>query len=101
MKLTKPVISTKECCQEHAGEIFNIKLAIRFKETWEQIKFLNSRYGDFQVKTALYNFTIEIMTQGKWGTSLGVANSCLFLSTDASKSNTGEALSVDSGRSLW
>lgn len=32
MKLTKPVISTKECCQEHAGEIFNIKLAIRFKE---------------------------------------------------------------------
>ena len=33
MKLTKPVISTKECCQEHAGEIFNIKLVIRFKET--------------------------------------------------------------------
>ena len=50
MKLTEPVLRTKECCQEHAGEIFNIKLAIRFKETWEQIKFLNSRYGDFQVK---------------------------------------------------
>lgn len=50
MKLTKPVISTKECCQEHAGEIFNIKLAIRFKETGEQLKFLNSSERDFQVK---------------------------------------------------
>lgn len=24
MKLTEPVIRTKECCHEHAGEIFNI-----------------------------------------------------------------------------
>ncbi|MEW6215092.1 MAG: hypothetical protein AB1478_07830 [Nitrospirota bacterium] len=24
MKLTEPVLRTKECCHEHAGEIFNI-----------------------------------------------------------------------------
>lgn len=50
MKLTEPVISTKKCCQEHAGEIFNIQLAIRFKEILKQIALLNTPEGDFQVK---------------------------------------------------
>jgi hypothetical protein len=27
MKLTEPVLRTKECCYKHANEIFNIELA--------------------------------------------------------------------------
>jgi hypothetical protein len=30
MKLTGPVLSTKECCHEHAGEIFYLKPATPF-----------------------------------------------------------------------
>jgi len=40
----------KECYQEYACEIFNIKRAIRFKGTLEQIGLLSRRCGDFQME---------------------------------------------------
>ena len=55
----------------------------------------------FKKKKDLYEFTIDRTPQKKWGTSLDVANACLFLSTEASKYITGETLSVDGGWSAW
>ena len=64
--------------------------------------FCETSYAEnFKQKTELYNFTIDRIPQRKWGTSLDVANACLFLSTDASKYITGEVLSVDGGWSAW
>jgi 2-deoxy-D-gluconate 3-dehydrogenase len=56
---------------------------------------------NFKKKKELYNFTIERTPQKKWGTSLDVANACLFLSTQASDYITGEVLNVDGGWSAW
>lgn len=64
--------------------------------------FCETSYAEnFKKKTELYDFTIERTPQRKWGTSLDVANACLFLSTDASKYITGEVLNVDGGWSAW
>lgn len=64
--------------------------------------FCETSYTEnFKKKTDLYKFTLERTPQGKWGSSLDVANACLFLSSDASKYITGEILSVDGGWSAW
>jgi len=64
--------------------------------------FCETSYAEnFKKKTELYKFTIERTPQGKWGTSLDVANACLFLSTNASQYITGDVLSVDGGWSAW
>jgi 2-deoxy-D-gluconate 3-dehydrogenase len=64
--------------------------------------FCETSYAEnFKTKTDLYNFTIERTPQRRWGTSLDVANACLFLSTEASKYITGEVLNVDGGWSAW
>ncbi|MCF7907806.1 MAG: SDR family oxidoreductase [Candidatus Omnitrophica bacterium] len=55
----------------------------------------------FRKKEELYKFTIERTPQKKWGTSLDIAEACLFLSTEASKYITGEVLNVDGGWSAW
>ena len=56
---------------------------------------------NFKKKKDLYEFTIDRTPQKKWGTSLDVANACLFLSSEASRYITGEILSVDGGWSAW
>jgi len=64
--------------------------------------FCATSYAEnFKKKSSLYDFTIERTPQKKWGTSLDVANTCLFLSTEASQYITGEVLSVDGGWSAW
>ncbi|MCP4265463.1 MAG: SDR family oxidoreductase [Candidatus Brocadiaceae bacterium] len=64
--------------------------------------FCETSYTEqFKKKTELYKFTIERTPQRKWGTSLDVANACLYLSTDASKYITGETLNLDGGWSAW
>ncbi|OHB11773.1 MAG: hypothetical protein A3G46_01520 [Candidatus Zambryskibacteria bacterium RIFCSPLOWO2_12_FULL_39_16] len=64
--------------------------------------FCETSYAEnFKKKTDLYKFTLDRTPQGKWGSSLDVANACLFLSSDASKYITGETLNVDGGWSAW
>jgi len=64
--------------------------------------FCETSYTEnFKKKKELYNFTLERTPQKKWGSSLDVANACLFLSTDASNYITGEVLNVDGGWSAW
>ena len=64
--------------------------------------FCETSYTEqFKKKTELYKFTIERTPQKKWGTSIDVANACLYLSTDASKYITGEVLNIDGGWSAW
>lgn len=64
--------------------------------------FCETSYTEnFKKKIELYNFTLERTPQKKWGSSLDVANACLFLSTDASNYITGEVLNVDGGWSAW
>lgn len=64
--------------------------------------FCETSYAEnFKKKTELYRFTLERTPQKKWGTSLDVANACLFLASDAAKYITGEVLNVDGGWSAW
>lgn len=64
--------------------------------------FCETSYAEnFKKKTELYEFTLERIPQRKWGTSLDVANACLFLASDAARYITGEVLSVDGGWSAW
>ena len=64
--------------------------------------FCKTSYAEnFKKKTELYKFTIERTPQKKWGTSLDIANACLFLASDAAQYITGEVLNVDGGWSAW
>lgn len=64
--------------------------------------FCETSYAEnFKKKTELYKFTIERTPQKKWGTSLDIANACLFLASDAAQYITGEVLNVDGGWSAW
>lgn len=64
--------------------------------------FCETSYAEnFKKKTELYKFTIERTPQKKWGTSLDIANACLFLASDAAQYITGEVLNVDGGWSVW
>ncbi|MBU2044079.1 MAG: glucose 1-dehydrogenase [Candidatus Omnitrophica bacterium] len=60
-----------------------------------------SYFENFKKKEDLYKFTIERTPQKKWGSSLDVANCCLFLASEASNYITGEVLNVDGGWSAW
>lgn len=64
--------------------------------------FCETSYAEnFRKKSELYQFTLDRTPQKKWGSSLDIANACLFLSTPASGYITGEVLSVDGGWSAW
>lgn len=64
--------------------------------------FCETSYAEnFKKKTELYKFTIERTPQKKWGTSMDIANACLFLASDAARYITGEILNVDGGWSAW
>jgi len=64
--------------------------------------FCETSYTEnFKKKTELYKFTIERTPQKKWGTSMDIANACLFLASDAANYVTGEILNVDGGWSAW
>jgi len=64
--------------------------------------FCKTSYAEnFKKKSDLYDFTIERTPQRKWGTSLDVASTCLFLSSEDSGYITGEVINVDGGWSAW
>lgn len=64
--------------------------------------FCETSYTEnFKEKTELYNFTIDRTPMKKWGNSLDIANSCVYLASNLSDYVTGETLTVDGGWSSW
>jgi NAD(P)-dependent dehydrogenase (short-subunit alcohol dehydrogenase family) len=64
--------------------------------------FCKTSYSDnFQKNSGLYDFTIERTPMRKWGESVDIANTCVYLASNLSNYVTGEVLSVDGGWSAW
>ena len=56
-----------------------------------------SYFENFKKNKELYEFTIDRIPMGRWGTSQDIANACLFLASDSSRYITGEVLTIDGG----
>jgi len=64
--------------------------------------FCETSYAkNFREKKELYEFTIERTPMRRWGSSLDIANTCIYLASSLSDYMTGEVLNVDGGWSAW
>jgi len=102
-------LSELSCYGASKGAIISLtkSLAIEFAEFNININviapgFCETSYADnFKEKTDLYNFTIERTPMKKWGKSIDIANTCIYLSSSLSNYVTGEVINVDGGWSTW
>jgi len=56
-----------------------------------------SYFDNFAKNNELYDFTIDRTPMQRWGESIEVANTCLFLASSLSSYITGDVISVDGG----
>ncbi len=78
-------------------------LAVEYAEKNVQINAIapgfckTSYFDNFSKNNELYDFTISRTPMKRWGESLEIANTCLFLASHLSSYITGDVISVDGG----